>query len=78
MPGDDCLYVLAEREDKVRDMDAAYLLTYLVSDGYASYLSTEEAEESRQRGGAYDEPGRTRVVGFRVKPFLPKRKGKKR
>lgn len=68
----DAIYILAEREDPVRTMDAGYLADYLES-GFASYLTAEEAEEGRKRGDAYDSPGLTRVVGFRVTPFLPKK-----
>lgn len=71
------LFVLADREDHVRDMDAWYLANYL-ENGYSVYDTAEEAEEGRQAGDAYDDPGGTRVVGFRVKAFLPKKKGKRK
>lgn len=71
------MFILADREDHVRDMGAWYLESYLNA-GYSRYLTAEEAEEGRQAGDAYDEPGRTRVVGFRVKAFLPKKKGKRK
>jgi hypothetical protein len=72
----DTIYILADREDPVRIMDADYLVGYL-ENGFASYLTAEEAEEGRKRGDAYDDPGATRVVGFCVKPFLPKKERKK-
>lgn len=74
-PDKDVIYVLTDRKDRVRDMDAEYLVDYLES-GFSSYPTAAEAEEGRQAGDAYDEPWRTRVVGFRVKAFLPKKKGK--
>ena len=69
----DTIYVLAERDTPVRSMDATWLLGYLRY-GLSVYFSAEEAEKGRQAGDAYDEPGRTRVVGIEIKPFLPKRK----
>lgn len=71
------LFILADREDRVRDMDARFLSCYLENGCYA-YATAEAAEAGRQAGDAYDEPGRTRVVGFRVKAFLPKKKGKRK
>lgn len=71
------LFILADREDRVRDMDAWYLANYLGA-GISVYRTAEEAEEGRQAGDAYDDPKLTRVVGFRVKAFLPKKKGKRR
>lgn len=71
------LFILAERETPVRDMGAAYLRCYL-ADGYSVYDTAEAAEAGRQAGDAYDEPGRTRVVGIRVKAFLPRKKGKRK
>ena len=67
------VYCLIEPCEKIRDMDAATLVEYL-DDGYAHYQSAEEAEEGRQNGDAYDEPGKTRVVGFKIIPFLPRKK----
>lgn len=71
------IYVLADREERVRDMSAWYLVNH-VKNGYWTYDTAEEAEAGRQAGDAYDEPGRTRVVGFKVKAFLPKKKGKRK
>ena len=73
----EAIYILADREDRVRDMDAEYLVDYLES-GFSSYPTSGEAEEGRQAGAAYDDPKFTRVVGFRVKAFLPKKKGKRK
>lgn len=58
-------------------MNAWYLERYLDA-GHSTYPTAEEAEAGRQAGDAYDEPGRTRVVGFRVRAFLPKKKGKRK
>lgn len=66
------LFILAERGTRVRNMNARYLERYL-NDGRVTYLTAEEAEAGRQAGDAYDEPGRTRVVGFRVGAFLPRK-----
>lgn len=71
------LFILADREDRVRDMDAWYLANYLES-GLSRYLTAEEAEKGRQAGEAYDDPKLTRVVGFRTKAFLPRKKGKRK
>ena len=71
------LFILADREDKIREMDAEYLVYYLES-GFSRYPTSAEAEEGRQAGDAYDDPGGTRVVGFRVEAFLPKKKGKRK
>ena len=71
------LFILADREDRVRDMDAWYLANYLGA-GLSVYVTSEEAEAGRQAGDAYDDPKFTRVVGFRVKAFLPKKKGKRK
>lgn len=71
------MFILAEKEVPIRGMDAWYLADYLAN-GYSKYLTAEEAESGRQACDAYDEPGRTRVVGFRVKAFLPKKKGKRK
>lgn len=57
----------------MKRIDATWLLSYLHYD-QSVYPSAEEAEEGRQAGDAYDDPGRTRVVGFEVKPFLPKKR----
>jgi hypothetical protein len=67
------IYVLAERTVPMKRIDARWLLSYLHYD-QSVYPPAEEAEEGRQAGDAYDEPGRTRVVGIEIKPFLPKRK----
>ena len=72
-PRDNRIYCLVEREEKIRDLDAYYLIGYL-ENGYATYLSAEDAEEGRQRGDAYDNPAKTRVVGFKVTPFLAKKR----
>lgn len=69
------IYILADKTDKLRDMDARYLAKYL-DGGFANYDTAEGAEEGRQNGDAYDEPGKTRVVGFKITPFLPKKKTK--
>lgn len=66
------LFILAERGTRVRNMNARYLERYLNA-GQVTYLTAEEAEAGRQAGDAYDEPGRTRVVGFRVEAFLPRK-----
>ena len=73
----DTVYLLVEKGLKIRELDALYLLNYLHY-GYSSYFSAEEAEEGRKNGDAYDEPGKTRVVGFKITPFLPKVKKAKR
>ena len=70
------IFILAERETPLRNMGAWFLSNYL-EDGHSVYATAEGAEAGRQAGDAYDEPGRTRVVGFRVKAFLPK-KGKRK
>lgn len=67
------IYCLIEVGHKACDMDAMMLARYL-SQGYVFFPSQEMAEEGRRNGAAYDEPGRTRVVGFRVTPFIPKKK----
>lgn len=72
----DAIYVLAERNTPMKRIDARWLLGYLYFD-QSVYFSAEKAEEGRQAGDAYDDPGKTRVVGFEIKPFLPK-KGKRR
>ena len=71
------LFILADRETPVRNMDAEYLADYLER-GFSSYPTSGEAEEGRKAGDAYDDPGGTRVVGFRIKAFLPKKKGKRK
>lgn len=71
-----CIFCLVEKDWKLRELDAFFLKNYIDA-GYATYYTAEEAEEGRQRGDAYDEPGKTRVVGSRIIPFLPK-KTKKR
>ena len=70
------IYVLAERDTPMTSIDEQWLLRYLHYD-QSVYFSAEEAEEGRQAGDAYDDPRKTRVVGFEIKPFLPK-KGKRR
>ena len=69
----DTIYVLAERDTPMNCIDATWLLRYLRYD-QSVYPSAEEAEEGRQTGDAYDDPRKTRVVGFELKPFLPKKK----
>ena len=76
MSAENCIYILADKADKIKDMDASYLLTYLVQDGFANYLSYNEAEAGRKGGDAYDNPGLTRVIGFKITPFVPKKKKK--
>lgn len=71
------IFFLVEKDWKLRELDAFFLKNYLEA-GYATYYTAEEAEEGRQRGDAYDEPGKTRVVGFRIIPFLPKKNKKKK
>lgn len=70
----DCIFCLVEKDMKIKDLDANYLNSYL-KEGYSSYLCAETAEVGRRRGDAYDEPGRTRVVGFKIIPFLPPKQG---
>ncbi len=67
------IYCLIEVGHNVCDRDSRTLARYL-SNGYVFFPSQEMAEEGRKNGAAYDEPGRTRVVGFRVAPFIPKKK----
>lgn len=67
------LFILAARATRVRDMGAPYLERY-INAGYSTYPTAEKAEEGRQAGDAHDDPGLTKVVGFRVKAFLPKKK----
>ena len=71
------IFCLVEKDWKLRELDAFFLKNYIDA-GYATYYTVEEAEEGRQRGDAYDEPGKTRVVGFRIIPFLPKKNKKKK
>ena len=73
------IFVLMERGCRIPDIDrcAARELVDHVTNGYYTYTTAEEAEEGRQNGDAYDDPGKTRVVGFRVKAFLP-RKGERK
>ena len=71
------IFCLVEKGWKLRELDAFYLKNY-IDDGSATYCTAEEAEEGRQRGDAYDEPGKTRVVGFRIIPFLPKKNKQKK
>ena len=54
-------------------MDARWLMEY-IRDGQSVYFTADGAEHGRQAGDAYDEPGKTRVVGFEMKPFLPPKK----
>ena len=74
----DCIYCLVEKETKIVDMknDPMFLVDY-VENGYSIYLSAEDADQGRLDGDAYDESGKTRVVGFRITPFLPKRRKRK-
>lgn len=71
-PNKGCFYCLVEKDVKIRNMDVKFLRSFLVN-GYYIYPTAEDAENGRQRGDAYDEPGMTRVVGFSVSAFLPKR-----
>ena len=71
------IFCLVEKAWKLRELDAFFLKNYLDA-GYATYYTAEEAEEGRQRGDAYDQPGKTRVVGFRIIPFLPKKNKQKK
>ena len=71
------LFMLVEKEARVRDLSVWYLVRALNS-GHYTYPTAEKAEEGRQAGDAYDDPKLTRVVGFRVKAFLPKKKGKRK
>lgn len=68
-----CIYCLVEKEFKIRELDAYYLYAY-INDKNATYMSAEDAEEGRKNGDAFDEIGKTRVVGFRITPFLPKKR----
>lgn len=73
-----CIYCLVEKEFKIRELDAYYLYAY-INDKNATYMSAEDAEEGRKNGDAFDEIGKTRVVGFRITPFLPmKRKNERK
>lgn len=67
------IYVLAERTVPMKRIGAGWLLGYLHYD-QSVYFSAEKAEAGRQAGDAYDDPGKTRVVGFEIKPFLPKKR----
>lgn len=69
----DTIYVLAERDTPVRSMGAHWLMNYLHYE-QSVYFSAEEAEAGRQAGDAYDEPGKTRVVGVELRSFLPPKK----
>ena len=73
------VFCLIEVEEKMPDLKryAAEELMNQVEKGYATYPTAEYAEEGRKNGDAYDQPGRTRVVGFRVQAFLPKKRKKK-
>ena len=71
------IYVLAERDTPIRSIDADWLLSYLHYD-QSVYDTAKEAEEGRQAGDAYDEPGKTRVVGIELKSFLPPKKKKRK
>ena len=66
------VYLLVEKDYPVRGFDAGSLVAY-VRNGYSVYDTAEEAEEGRRRYDAYEEPGKTRVVGVKVKAFLPKK-----
>ena len=70
---DDTIYLLIEKDIRLKDM-GVYDLYEHFENGYATYDTPEEAEEGRKRGDAYDDISRTRVVGFKVTPFLPKHK----
>ena len=67
------IYVLAEKETLLKSMGERWLMKY-IRDGQSVYFTADGAEEGRQAGDAYDEPGKTRVVGFEMKPFLPPKK----
>jgi hypothetical protein len=73
----DCIYCLVETDTKIADMKHPLFFVDYIENGYSTYLSAEDAEYGRQAGDAYNEPGRTRVVGFRITPFLPKRRKRK-
>lgn len=70
------LFILAEKDHKVEDMDALYLERY-INDGCATYQTASEAERGRKNGHAYDDPDETKVVGFEIKPFVPKKRKSK-
>lgn len=70
------IYVLAERDRSIKLIDSYWLLNYLHY-GQSIYHSAKDAEEGRQAGDAYDDPGKTRAVGIELKSFLPSRKKKK-
>ena len=74
MTNDNVIYCLVEREMKISQMNHPLFLAKYLDNGYTYYYSAEDAERGRQNGDAYDDPGKTRVVGFRVMPFLPKKK----
>ena len=71
------VYCLIETSIKICDVDATTLVEYLL-DGHVNYLSADEADKGRRRGDAYDNPGMTRVVGFKIIPFLPKKANAKK
>jgi len=69
---DGTIYMLVDKDVKLREIDAWYVHEYF-DNGYATYFSATEAEQGRQNGDAYDEPGKTRVVGIKIMPFIPKK-----
>lgn len=77
MGDDDVIYCLVDRADHVRSLNVYDLMAHF-ENGYRTYLTAEDAEEGRQRGDAYDEPWRTKVVGFRAKAFLPEKKRRRK
>ena len=67
------IWILAERDDKLREMDSDYLLAYINQHTIrATYDTREDAEEARMRGDAYDDPRKTKVVGFRIERIKQK------
>ena len=78
MAKDNVIYCLVEREMKISQMKHPLFFAEYIDNGYTCYSSAEEAERGRQNGDAYDDPGKTRVVGFRVTPFLPKKRKKQK
>lgn len=71
--GPDCFYCIVGRNTKMADMKTARSILDFLDQGYRTYRTAEEAERGRLAHDAYDNPSDGRVMGFRVKPFLPKK-----
>jgi len=68
------IYLLINKERKTRDLDAQTLAAFLGDCGYRAYTSAEDAERSLENcEEVLGNPRDFRVVGFRVKPFIPKK-----